>query len=131
MNCLHPYFVKTPILESAGELVMAGAGLARIEDVVDAAVRLTANQSIIGRALMIGTMANVEQLKAVGFGEPYTTQGDKAIWDVYRDDFGQTDIFTRRVVAATNLVAQARGWVGFLGDIAATLTAPVWKLLGR
>ncbi|RMZ81013.1 hypothetical protein DV738_g2425, partial [Chaetothyriales sp. CBS 135597] len=110
VNMLCPYFVETPIMGPVGPLLCAGGELGHIDDVAEAAARLVADDRIVGRGLAIG--------------------GGQAIWDVYAHDFEQSDLFTRRVIAVTNIVATARGWTGFVFDIAARLTSPLRRLVG-
>jgi hypothetical protein len=46
------------------------------------------------------------------------TQDDESdIWDVYAHDFEQSDIFTRRVMALTNIKADQRGLLRLLGNL--------------
>lgn len=69
VNLLCPYFVDTPIIGNQAMALLAGLGLARLEDVVDAATRLMADDGggpaeggsqqphggrIAGRALCVG-----------------------------------------------------------------------------
>jgi len=129
INVLHPYFVDTPILGPAGALVLAGGGMAKVEDVVSAGARLVADQSIIGRALMIGSRASVPQMRAAGFAEPYALEDGKAVWDIHGDDFQQTEVFTRRVIAVTNIVTSARGWSGMFSDIGTKLGGALFRLI--
>ncbi|KAL2416430.1 hypothetical protein ABEF95_001390 [Exophiala dermatitidis] len=132
VNMINPYFVDTPILGPLGALVLAGGGMATIESVLEAATRLVADQSIIGRALAIGPKASVEQARAVGLVSD-TAEMDtdgQAIWDVYAHDFEQSDLFTRRIIAVTNLITQARGWTGMVGDVAGKASYRFWKVLG-
>jgi len=130
VNMLHPYFVDTPILGSLGTVVLAGGGMAKIEDVVHAATRLVADQSVIGRALIIGGRADVQQVKAAGLQPADSLDKDHAIWDVYAHDFEQSDLFTRRIIAVTNLVTAARGWAGLFSDVSSKITATFWRLFG-
>jgi len=46
------------------------------------------------------------------------------IWEVYAHDFEQSDVFARRVLGITNLVAGRRGWRGLLTDL-------VWAFVGE
>lgn len=120
-------FVDTPILGPAGAVVLAGGGMATVADVVEAATRLVADQGIIGRGLIIGAKTSSEHATAVGLGPG---REDQAVWDAYAHDFVQSDLFTRRIIAVTNLVTQARGWAGIVGDVRKRASAGVWKLLG-
>ena len=70
-------FVETPLLKIEGALVMAGGAMAKIEDVVEAATRLVADQGIIGRALVIGPKASSTLTKTAGL-EPAVE--NQAIW---------------------------------------------------
>ena len=101
--------------------------MATVAAVVEAATRLVADQGIIGRGLVIAAKTSAEHAKAVGL-EP-STEG-QAIWDVYAEDFEQSDLFTRRIIGVTNLVTQARGWAGMWGDIGRRLSGKLWKALG-
>ncbi|EHY52444.1 hypothetical protein HRR83_007066 [Exophiala dermatitidis] len=132
VNMINPYFVDTPILGPLGALVLAGGGMATIESVLEAATRLVADQSIIGRALAIGPKASIEQARAAGLVSD-TAEMDRdgqAIWDVYAHDFEQSDLFTRRIIAVTNLITRARGWTGVVGDVAGKASYRFWKVLG-
>ncbi|RMZ81303.1 hypothetical protein DV737_g2579, partial [Chaetothyriales sp. CBS 132003] len=140
VNMLCPYFVDTPILGRGGALACAGGEMAHVEDVAEAATRLIADDGIVGRGLEIGVRGKTgdEQNRAAGL-EPAAGEDSlngrqphsQAIWDVYAHDFEQSDIFTRRVIAVTNIVATARGWTGIVSDIAAKLASPLRKLVGR
>ncbi|RMZ88227.1 hypothetical protein DV736_g4540, partial [Chaetothyriales sp. CBS 134916] len=120
--------------------------MAHIEDVAEAATRLVADNGIVGRGLEIGVRGKRggEQNRAAGLepaagnageeedGDDYGRQkGHQAVWDVYAHDFEQSDIFTRRVIAVTNIVATARGWTGIVFDIAARLVSSLRSLVGR
>lgn len=73
VNMLCPYFVDTPILPNRAVALMAGNGIGRLDDAVDAATRLVAgdgldvggggggrkNQRIAGRALLVGPRASL------------------------------------------------------------------------
>ncbi|RMD44705.1 hypothetical protein DV735_g337, partial [Chaetothyriales sp. CBS 134920] len=134
VNMLCPYFVETPIMGPVGPFLCAGGELAHIDDVAEAATRLIADNGIVGRGLAIGVRgeAGNAQNRAAGL-EPATKQsnssGGQGIWDVYAHDFDQSDIFTRRVIAVTNIVATTRGWAGVVFDIVARLSSPLRRLI--
>jgi hypothetical protein len=109
--------------------VLAGGGMARLEAVVEASTRLVADQGIIGRGLIIASKTSKEHAEAVGLGADLQTP-DQEIWDCYADDFEQSDLFTRRVVAVTNLVTSARGWVGLWTDVGTNLYKRFCRALG-
>lgn len=106
---------------------MAGGAMAHIDDVIEAATRLVADQGIIGRGLVIGFRGASSVAKSVGL-EPVVA--NQAIWDVYAHDFEQSDLFIRRLIGVTNLVTAARGWAGVVGDIGSKISKPFWKVLG-
>lgn len=131
VNLIAPYFTDTPILGPEGPLLMAGAAMARLEDVTSAAVRLIADKGIMGRALMIVSRGTKEQATAAGIT---WREGDKhgnAVRDFASMDWEQTEVFTRRMVGITNLISASRGWFGFLADIIAFFVLAFMKLLGR
>jgi NAD(P)-dependent dehydrogenase (short-subunit alcohol dehydrogenase family) len=125
VNVLCPYFTDTAILGPLGAVVLAGGGMARLESVIDAATRMVADHGIVGRGLCVGSKASVEDAKEVGLGEQVTAEGQE-IWDVYAEDFEQSDLFTRRVIGITNLVTSARGWGGWFADIRAVMAKKIW-----
>lgn len=123
INMLHPYFVETAILGADGALALAGGVMAQIEDVVDAASRCVADPSIIGRGLIIGPKADKEDALTAGMDIRNMKDGDeRAVWDSYSHDFEQSDVFTRRMVAITNLRAGRKGVGGLVSDIAWAFT---------
>jgi NAD(P)-dependent dehydrogenase (short-subunit alcohol dehydrogenase family) len=129
VNMICPYFVDTAIMGSAGALVLAGGALAKIEDVVEAATRLIADKIIIGRGLIVGARGSVDQLNAAGLGSGAEQDG-QAIFDVYGHDFEQSDVFTRRVIGVTNIIASARGWGGIVMDVTTKLIILVRNSIG-
>lgn len=130
INMIHPYFVDTPLLGVIGNLVLAGGGLAEVDSVVDAATRLVTDQSIIGRGLAIGPEASMDEARKAGFDIAADQGGRQAVWDVYAHDFEQSDVFTRRIVALTNLKADERGWTGLFSDIGWAISSPLRRLMG-
>jgi NAD(P)-dependent dehydrogenase (short-subunit alcohol dehydrogenase family) len=130
VNALCPYFVNTPILGAGGPVVLAGGALATVESVVEAATRLVADSTIIGRGLAISPKASMKDAKGAGIDVDETQDGQRAIWDVYAHDFEQSDIFSRRVVALTNIKGDQRGLLGLLGDLGWAFTSPIRKLFG-
>ncbi|KAF1813592.1 NAD(P)-binding protein [Eremomyces bilateralis CBS 781.70] len=121
VNLLCPYFIETPIVPAEARLLMAGAAYGKVEDVVEAATRLTADSRILGRSVVIGPKVRVKQedsgdWKFVGFG-PGEGGEEKAIWEAYAEDWEDSEVFTRRMVVLLNIVQKARGWLGALSDI--------------
>ncbi|ETN45803.1 uncharacterized protein HMPREF1541_09636 [Cyphellophora europaea CBS 101466] len=131
VNMINPYFTDTPILGPEGPLVMAGAAMARIDDVTNAAVRLIADRSIVGRALLIGSRATKAEVEAAGVDWVENDQYGNAVRDIMGDDWKQTDVFVRRLIGVTNLVSAGKGWVGLVADIIAFFVHGMFKLMGR
>ena len=130
VNVLCPYFVATPLLGLAGNVILAGGGVATTVDVVEAATRLVADKGIIGRGLAIGPKVNMGDMRDAGLDVADVQSPNRAVWDVYAHDFEQSDIFTRRIIALTNLTADRRGWIGLLGDLGWAISSPVRRLFG-
>ena len=133
VNMINPYFVDTAIMGGPfglGALILAGGAFAKIEDVTEAATRLVADKSIVGRGLIVGARGSPEEIKKVGL-EMADDHDEQAVWDVHGHDFEQSDVFTRRVIGVTNIISAARGWLGMIVDFATKLTSPVRSLTGR
>lgn len=122
VNMLAPYYVaQTAMLKPVVEAVLmsGSAGAACIEDVVDAATRLVADDGIVGRSLIIGP-----RLKVAPEGEmPIGGEEGRAIWDCYANDYDEVESFRWRYVNMLNAVAAARGWFAWATD--------VWGILWR
>ena len=127
INVLCPYFADTPLLGVAGGLVMAGGGLATVDSIVEAGTRLVADSRIIGRGLAIGPEVTEEEAKAAGL-KVAKPDGKQAVWDVHAHDFEQSDIFSRRLVALTNIKGDQRGLIGLLSDIGWAFTSPIRRI---
>ena len=119
-NVVNPYFVDTPLINSRGVALCAGAGMAQIEDVIDAGTRLMADEKIVGRGLAIGPKVRVVDDDETG--EPVLVEStgagrEQAVWEIYGHDYEQVEIFVYRFVKLMNAVRAVRGWVGVLKDI--------------
>lgn len=135
VNMLCPYFVDTPILPNRAVAMLAGLGLATLDDTVDAATRLMATATpmrIAGRALFVGPRASLMQKvlpdKEIT-GEEVAGQADvtgevlvdedvaagkgQGVWDVFGHDYETADYFIRRYVRVLNTIAAVKGWIGF------------------
>ncbi|GAO14831.1 uncharacterized protein UV8b_04068 [Ustilaginoidea virens] len=120
VNMLAPYFVeRSRMLPKAADIAfLAGtAGGATVADVVDAATRLVADESISGRCLAVGP-----RLRHAPPGElpvaPHEGAGQgRAAWEVYAHDYEEVDAFTRRYIRCMNAVTQLRGVLGWLVDV--------------
>ena len=130
INCLCPYFVETPMVGAAGMAILAGAAMADIQGVVHAATRLEADQSVVGRALAIVARGNRNEAASVDLQMNDSETEPRGIWDVYGHDFEQSDVFTRRIMALTNLKASQKTYFNVLGEFVTALTTPLRRLVG-
>ncbi|KAH0543744.1 hypothetical protein FGG08_001926 [Glutinoglossum americanum] len=99
VNMLYPYFIHTPLLPALGRLVLAGAAIGKIEDVIDAGMRFAADTRISGRSLVVGPEMKVERQ---GGGEwVLASKGgeDMTAWEPYIDDYREGDIYMQRTFA--------------------------------
>jgi hypothetical protein len=83
---LCPYFIDTPLLRTGGRLLLAGGAMGKPEDVVDAATRLMADTSIVGRALIVGPKTRVDDEWQL-LPSQSTKGKEAAVWEAYADDF--------------------------------------------
>ena len=126
VNMLAPYYVaQTNMLNPVHEaFFLAGsAGPARVPDVIDAATRLVADESISGRSLMIGPRLKDGVQGEVEVGPEEGDGEGRAVWDCYTDDYDAVESFRWRYVNAVNAVAAARGMFAWVVDI--------WSILRR
>jgi NAD(P)-dependent dehydrogenase (short-subunit alcohol dehydrogenase family) len=122
VNMLCPYFISDTNMLTHGveALLLSGsAGAATKEDTIDAATRLVADDSIVGRALAVGPKVKVTEGKD---GEFVLVDGDgegegKAVWECYAEDYADAEMFVWRYVRLLNAIAQIRGWVGWAQDL--------------
>lgn len=119
VNAIFPYFIETPILDAGARAALAGGAMGKPEDVVDAASRLVADSSILGRGLCIGPKCKVKQQED---GEwvvvsKESAGEERAIWEAYADDFEDTELFTQRLIRVLNGVTAMKGWLGMFKDL--------------
>lgn len=129
-NIIFPYFIETPINPASGRALVAGGNMGNLEDVVEAASRLVADSSILGRGLCIAPRARVRQEESGDWVVlPYTDDGgkEKGIWEVNAHDFDDTEMFTRRLIVLLNLIAGMKGWFEFFFDL---YRAARYKIVG-
>ncbi|KAK0749246.1 hypothetical protein B0T18DRAFT_322818 [Schizothecium vesticola] len=107
VNVICPYFVETALLGWKGMGMVAGAEVGRVEDVVEAATRLAADEGVVGRGLVVGP-------RGVVGGEE--GKGRQAVWEVYAHDYQRVEVFVWRYLAMLNALKRVRGWVGVVKD---------------
>ncbi|KAM7205293.1 hypothetical protein V8F33_001124 [Rhypophila sp. PSN 637] len=122
VNVINPYFVETPLINDRGVGLLAGGGMAKLEDVVDAATRLMADEKIVGRGLAIGPKVRVVDDPQTGdfrlVQRIEDGQGkEKAVWEIYGHDYDQVEVFMWRFVKLVNAFTTVRGWIGILKDL--------------
>lgn len=121
VNILCPYFIDTPLLGADARAILAGVGLGRVKDVVDAGTRFAADPRIVGRALVVGPKLRVGQKDDGEWSLVEENNGggvDKAIWEIYADDFEDSEVFQRKMVGLLNAATELRGWSGWASDMA-------------
>jgi NAD(P)-dependent dehydrogenase (short-subunit alcohol dehydrogenase family) len=120
VNLLCPYFIDTPIVTAGARFILAGGGLGKVEDVVDAGTRFVADTRILGRALVVGPKMHVRQ-KDNGEWEVVTPGApdsiETAVFEPYADDWEDQDQWNRNLVQLLNMVQAGRGWMGWALDI--------------
>jgi NAD(P)-dependent dehydrogenase (short-subunit alcohol dehydrogenase family) len=129
INLLCPYFIDTPIVPFSVRVILAGGGMGKVEDVVDAGSRFVADTRILGRALVVGPKINVKQREDGQWDlvQKSTPGGiETAIWEPYADDWEEVDAFDRNIVKVLNAVQAARGWFGWGTD----MVKAMWYGLG-
>ena len=130
VNMLAPYYVAgSRMLPAVAEaaLLGGGAGAASIPDVVDAATRLVADESIAGRALLVGPPLRDGLPGEVPVGEGEGGGGadgkGRAAWECYAGDYDEVETFTYRYVRALAAAARVRSSLAWIAD--------VWNMLFR
>ncbi|KAK9483502.1 hypothetical protein V1527DRAFT_265056 [Lipomyces starkeyi] len=121
VNLICPYFVDTAIITPLGRAVLAGASLAKIEDVEEAASRLMADSRINGRNLVVGPRIKVVQTEGGEWQysgqEEYEKGTEVSLWEANTDDLENTDVFMRRIVGIMNAAHEMNGWVRWGQDM--------------
>ena len=119
VNLVCPYFVNTPLISATARVtLLAGAGLGTVEDVVEAASRFVADSRIVGRAVVVGPKLRVSQTEDGLLSiEKESKEDERGIWEIYAHDFADCDVFSRNILGLLNRAAEAKGWVGWAGDV--------------
>ncbi|KAH7037238.1 uncharacterized protein B0I36DRAFT_358965 [Microdochium trichocladiopsis] len=107
VNLLCPYFIKTPIIPPMARILLAGGGMGVTESVVEAATRFLSDESIIGRALVVGPRVRIkedaknveDEFEIVGVVDEDAASSEangpsgcrgtaaKDIWEIYAHDY--------------------------------------------
>jgi NAD(P)-dependent dehydrogenase (short-subunit alcohol dehydrogenase family) len=120
VNLICPYFIDTPIITTAGRMILAGGAVGKPDDVVEAATRFVADPRMAGRAVVVGPKLKVAQNED---GEWDLVEGEEeagekqAIWELYAHDFEDSELFTRNIIRIMNRVTEIRGWAGWFQDM--------------
>jgi NAD(P)-dependent dehydrogenase (short-subunit alcohol dehydrogenase family) len=127
VNCLFPYFIDTPMVTGGARILLAGGTLGRVEDVVEAGTRLTADREIRGRGLVVGPRVRLREVETKdGLEYEYVPTGteregdgsaERALWEPYAGDWEDCEAFCRRMIGLLNTVEKTRGWIGWAKDM--------------
>lgn len=127
VNMIAPYYTsKSNMLKPEVEaMFLSGtAGGAEIEDVIDAATRLVADEAVKGRALCVGPKLRTVDVKVVEDEDELMVVGEvegngkgRAVWECYAEDYSNADAFVKRFVLLLNAAEKVKGWLGVLSDI--------------
>ena len=120
VNLICPYFIDTPMVTTAGRMMLAGGAIGKAEDVVEAATRFVADPRIAGRAVVVGPKLKVAQNAdgELDLVESEEEAGEKrAIWEFYAHDFEDSELFTRNIIRIMNRITEIRGWSGWVQDM--------------
>ena len=137
LNMLLPYFIDTPIVRPSARILVAGGGMAQVDEVVEAATRLAADESVCGRVLAVGPRVRVkggeDEMSVVELADGEEVKENvRSFWEVYVNDYEMTEVFIRRLVGLLNTVETIRGWAGWTVDmLKAFLMIFKWTLLRR
>jgi hypothetical protein len=123
VNILCPYWIDTPIIPAAARIILAGAGMGKPEDVVDAGTRMMADTRIAGRALVIGPKVKIDDDWHL---LPKDADVEEtAIWEAYAHDFEEVEAFSARFVRMLNTIENTRGWIGWASDLVTAFAYPL------
>lgn len=131
INLLCPYFIDTPLISAEGRILLAGSAMGKPEDVVEAGTRLMADTRIIGRSLVVGPKVKFSKDNEFQIVPQNDKNGhETAVWEAYADDFEIVEAFSERFVRLLNAIERAKGWGGWVYDMACAVTYPVRNALG-
>lgn len=136
VNIVCPNYMDTPLLSTMSRMLLAGTILGDPEDVVEAATRFAADPRVVGRAVAVGPKMKVVTTEdgewklslprnPSGPRNPSEPRVEKAIWEIYPQDFEEADVFQRRIIGLINMKVEKRGLTGVLVDVASALLYPL------
>lgn len=131
INLLCPYFIDTPLLFAGARILLAGGAMGNPQDVVEAGTRMMADTRIIGRSLVVGPKVKFSkdnEFQVVPQNDPNGVE--TAMWEAYAEDFEIVEAFSERFVRLLNGIERAKGWGGWVVDMAGAVTYPVRNVLG-
>lgn len=119
---LCPYFTDTPIIPQVGRAFLAGIGMTKPEDVVEAASRFVCSP-INGRALAVGPKVRLDE---DGHLLPSDSEEGEAVtsFEVLAHDLEEVEAFTARYVKILNAVEAGRGYIGWVADLVRAVIYP-------
>lgn len=117
VNMICPYFIETNIMPVTARTLLAGGGVGKADDVVDAATRLTADTRIIGRSLYIGPKMKVSQDGNGEYQLAMTNGKERTVWEAYAEDWEDSELFSQNLVRLLNQFTRFRGWGGYITDM--------------
>ncbi|KAK3940570.1 hypothetical protein QBC46DRAFT_123121 [Diplogelasinospora grovesii] len=127
VNMIAPYFVDTPLIPQTGMVLLAGGAKAELDDVIDAATRLMADATIVGRGLSIGPkvrcvddedgVPRLVEMGKSGSGNGNGNGQTRGIWELYAHDYEEVELFVWRYITAINVLKNIRGWIGTVRDL--------------
>ncbi|KAH8803072.1 short chain dehydrogenase/reductase-like protein [Xylogone sp. PMI_703] len=126
VNILCPYFIDTPLIDTPGRVILAGGGMGKPEDVVEAGTRFMADSSIAGRALVVGPRLKIDENMQL-ITDQSVEGTETALYEIYAHDYEQVETFVGRLVRLLNQLEVSRGWAGWFIDIGRAFFGPSQK----
>lgn len=123
VNMLCPCFIDTPLLSNEVLFMLAGGGVVgKMEDVVEAATRLVADERLVGRGVVVGARVRVRDVdldrELVKGADEEQGEGElSGIWECYAQDYQNVEAFIYRYTRVLVALARLRGWFGWLFDV--------------
>ena len=113
LNLICPYFIATPILGAAGNILLSGTALATLDDVTTAIKRTVTDTALDGRCYVVTPRASVAEARKLGIrvddAAAKDTEGSdgeeekRAIWECFDPDDVIYDDFSTRIMRLIRL----------------------------